>query len=66
MESDPGRKGFELWKSDGTEVGTAIVKDINPGEPSTGISEPTDVRGTLYFVAHQHKRGNELWTSDGD
>ncbi len=48
-----------------TEVGAAIVKDINPGEPSTGISELTDVRGTLYFVAHQHKRGNQLWTSDG-
>ena len=23
--------GQELWKSDGTETGTVLVKDINPG-----------------------------------
>ena len=25
--------GSELWKSDGTESGTVMVKDIYPGEP---------------------------------
>ena len=29
--------GTELWKSDGTEAGTTLVKDINAG---TGSSEP--------------------------
>ena len=26
-----GASGRELWKSDGTEAGTVLVKDINPG-----------------------------------
>ena len=26
-----GVSGRELWKSDGTEAGTVLVKDINPG-----------------------------------
>ena len=42
----------ELWKSDGTEAGTVMVKDIRPGEDSS--SQPlflTDVGGTMYFAA---------------
>ena len=37
-----GNNGQELWKSDGTENGTEMVKDINPGPadsiPSKSIS----------------------------
>src|SRR5262249_25472623 len=48
--------GYELWKSDGTAAGTALVKDINTGTVNTGAagSYPgnlTNVNGTLFFTA---------------
>jgi ELWxxDGT repeat protein len=47
-----------LWRTDGTEAGTAIVKDI-------GGSDLTDVNGTLFFAATDPDHGQELWKSDG-
>ncbi len=57
--------GFELWKSDGTEAGTSLVKDINPGYSTSGAYQFTDVNGTLFFVANHPTYGWELWKSDG-
>ena len=56
--------GRELWKSDGTEAGTVMVKDIIP--PGDGEPEIlTNVNGTLYFRADDGVHGIELWKSDG-
>jgi ELWxxDGT repeat protein len=56
--------GRELWKSDGTEAGTVMVKDIIP--PGDGGPEIlTNVNGTLYFRADDGVHGIELWKSDG-
>jgi ELWxxDGT repeat protein len=69
-----GSTGVELWKSDGTVSGTALVKDINPGSTLTGgvstfnSSNPTDLvaaGGYVYFAANDGADGAQLWKSDG-
>jgi len=57
--------GNELWKTDGTVAGTVMVKEIGPGSVDGGISQMTDVNGTLFFMANNGVNGNELWKSDG-
>jgi ELWxxDGT repeat protein len=59
--------GIELWKSDGTELGTVLVKDIWLGSRSSLDSSNwmTNVNGALYFVADDGASGRELWKSDG-
>ncbi|MEM7205624.1 MAG: ELWxxDGT repeat protein [Planctomycetota bacterium] len=42
-----GVHGFELWRTDGTAAGTALVKDLVPGS-SSGLS----ANPTLFHPAH--------------
>ena len=57
--------GQELWRSDGTETGTYLVKDIAPGTALSHLYDFTDVGGTLMFDASDPANGDELWRSDG-
>ena len=57
--------GKELWKSDGTLVGTVRVKDIYPGNLASSPEHMVAVGDTLYFAANDGTRGVELWSSDG-
>ncbi|XXF76810.1 HYR domain-containing protein [Myxococcaceae bacterium GXIMD 01537] len=62
---DTPEQGQELWKSDGTEAGTGLVKDIAPGPDASQPWGLTVVGGTLYFTAEDAAGGRELWKSDG-
>ncbi|MHC4814823.1 MAG: ELWxxDGT repeat protein [Planctomycetota bacterium] len=57
--------GTEIWKTDGTETGTVLVKDILPGSISSFPEDLTAVGNTLYFSAFGPSAGRELWKTDG-
>lgn len=56
--------GRELWVTDGTEVGTAFVKDLRTGLGSSSPGNFFELGGTLYFSANSGS-GNVLFSSDG-
>lgn len=72
--ADDGLHGYELWATDGTEEGTALIKDIAPGQTdgcrygSTIDHKITDIQTLgkhIYFFAFDGEHGFELWQSDG-
>ncbi len=65
FSANNGTDGIELWKSDGTDNGTVLVKDINPSIGSSNPSYITYVDGAIFFVANDGIAGRELWRSDG-
>lgn len=68
-------QGISLWKSDGTEAGTIMVKDSFADENETNLmtrysyrdnyGDFTDVNGVLYFKFNDGVHGQQLWKSDG-
>ncbi|MDB5281526.1 MAG: hypothetical protein JWO06_601 [Bacteroidota bacterium] len=58
--------GFELWRSDGSEGGTYMVKDIFPGKVSSCVDLNLVKAGNyLYFAGNDGNHGTELWKTDG-
>ena len=63
--ADDGVHGRELWTSDGTEVGTRLVKDLEVGAEWGGIYELAAVNQGVIFAVNKQDKDYQLWFSDG-
>ncbi|MBD3881757.1 hypothetical protein IFO70_08330 [Phormidium tenue FACHB-886] len=64
--ADDGEAGRELWKSDGTDAGTVLVRN-NGGSPRGSIADNASMvlfQNTLYFAADNEVDGRQVWTYD--
>ena len=59
--------GVELWRSDGTDIGTVILKDINSGVDSSGVQFFSKFNNLVLFEANDGVllHGIETWKTDG-
>ena len=66
FEARDGTHGRELWKSNGTEAGTKLVKDINVGgNASNGMLLTKGTGGWLFLAAWKPNDGHEPFKSKG-
>jgi ELWxxDGT repeat protein len=66
FRADDGQHGKELWYSDGTEINTFMIYNINPGPADSHPGELTNVTLSqqgiwLFFAADDGQNGYELW-----
>ena len=54
----------ELWRTDGTPTGTALVTRLPAGLWLSWLS-PVPVGRAVFFILTDGRHGEELWTSDG-
>jgi ELWxxDGT repeat protein len=62
--ANDGVNGDELWKTDGTEEGTQLVKDISTGSVSTSFYKFASFDGKIFFTASANG-AQSIWYSDG-
>lgn len=53
--------GRELWRTDGTTIGTQLVADLTPGTRSSNISGLVALHDRAYFI----RDSEEVWVTDG-
>jgi len=66
--ADDGPHGPELWRSDGSEAGTVLVRDIDPRVPALlddFFLPLTEVGGQVLFTPLDAEAGVEPWVTDG-
>lgn len=64
FRANDGTNGSELWKSNGTEAGTVMVRDIRTGAAGSFPHNFVSFKNHLYFLA-QGSVFAELWRTDG-
>jgi ELWxxDGT repeat protein len=57
--------GTELYKTDGTALGTQLVADLSPGLADTQFVDAEVMGGLLYFSASVGGTSFEIWVTDG-
>jgi ELWxxDGT repeat protein len=63
--ADDGTSGRELWRTDGTALGTTRVADINTSIDGDSYPVfPTPLGDYLYFVASDDATNPDLWRVD--
>lgn len=71
FSADDGEHGRELWRTDGTAAGTAMVADVVPGPVGSEARELTVIDGVAYFKTGQQYYGDpdtvtaSFWRTDG-
>ena len=74
FSASDGKRGSELWVSDGTAEGTQLLAEINPASANnifddegagSNPSNFVEFNNKLYFSADDGESGRELFVSDG-
>jgi ELWxxDGT repeat protein len=61
FSASEGPEGFELWRTDGTTVGTTLHAEIAPGPSSSSPGRPALAGDMLYLSAYEPATGRELY-----
>ena len=63
--AETAAEGYELWRTDGSEAGTTLVKNLYPGPNGSNPYRFTAMGDYLFFSADDGVHGYELWRTDG-
>ena len=63
--ANDGLEGYELWKSDGTNSGTQLVRSLYPGNQNSNPGGFFTIGDTLYFSARSTSAVHSIWKTDG-
>ena len=66
FSANDGKKGTELWQSQGSKTTTSRLKDINKGSGSSNPTGFTTHKNQAYFTADDGNNGQELWVTNGN